>query len=98
MIRSPRQKRSAIRSAPAFVVESVADALLPWGDPYIIKLAQALEREAREQVEAAFRAAEEEDALRATHGDTDDEILGPISRRREWSLDLVARSEHSVGN
>jgi hypothetical protein len=42
-----------------FVPEQSPDALLPWGDPYILKLAQQLEREAREQIESAFREEDE---------------------------------------
>jgi hypothetical protein len=65
----------AMRSLPEFVIEPVADALLPWGDPYIIKLAQALEREAREQIEAAFRETEDD------WGDLDFGQDEPLARR-----------------
>jgi hypothetical protein len=65
----------AMRSLPEFVIEPVADALLPWGDPYIIKLAQALEREAREQIEAAFRETEED------WGDANFGQCEPLARR-----------------
>ena len=45
----------SFRAAPEISCERSPDALLPWGDPYILKLAAQLEREAREQIESAFR-------------------------------------------
>lgn len=61
MSRRKRSELPMLQSLPEFVLEPVADALLPWGDPYIIKLAQQLERDAKEQIEAAFRDTEDED-------------------------------------
>jgi hypothetical protein len=85
MVRLLPKEVPAMRSLPEFVVEPIADALLPWGDPYIIKLAQALEREAREQIEAAFRETEEDwDA--ADFGQHDPLARRGLNRMATWAV------------
>jgi hypothetical protein len=78
MIRREHKDAPSFRSMSEFVPERSPDALLPWGDPYILKLAQQLEREAREQIESAFREDEFAGAGR-------DQSRGSRHRRDEWT-------------
>ncbi len=82
MIRLPHTEDSAMRSRAAYEVEPVADPMLPWADPYLVKLVQQLERETREQIEAIFREDEEDldDCYLSDFVSTDQ----PTPR---WSLD-----------
>jgi hypothetical protein len=61
MIRFMLTEVPSAKLEPDTVLAPAVDDLLPWGDPYIVKLAQALEREARDHLEAALR--EEEGAM-----------------------------------
>ena len=58
MIRFMLTEVPSAKLEPDTVLAPVVDDLLPWGDPYIVKLAQALEREARDHLEAALREEE----------------------------------------
>lgn len=67
MIRFALTEVPSMKLEPETVLAPVVDDLLPWGDPYIVKLAQAHEREAREHLEAALR----EEELEEEYGEPD---------------------------
>ena len=83
MIRCKEKDAPSFRSISEFAPERSPDALLPWGDPYIVKLAQQLEREARQQIESAF---EEDD-----FGGGFREEPRPSQAHRGWSSRPSAR-------
>jgi hypothetical protein len=85
MLRRKHQDAPSFRSMSEFIPEQSPDALLPWGDPYIVKLAQQLEREAREQIESAFR--DEDDFA----GSFRDARRLSNSRRDNWGSPRAAR-------
>jgi hypothetical protein len=80
MIRRHLKDAPSFRSMSEFVPERSPDALLPWGDPYILKLAQQLEREAREQIETAFRNEDE-----FGRGSFRDDPRGALTHRGGWN-------------
>lgn len=71
MIRFMLTEVPSMQTAPQPGLEPVIDDLLPWADPYIVKLAQALEMEAREQLKQAF--SEELDDADLEAADTGDD-------------------------
>lgn len=90
MIRVTHREVPAMSSRSHVVLEPVADALLPWADPYIAKLAQALEREATEMYEAAVRSEEQvlpddRDYEEIRYGRFDQASDAMIHRNTGWS-------------
>ena len=67
MIRFSQPEASSPWTTPDALWPPVADALLPWADPYIARLVHELEEEAQEQFEATLdeEQADEDDAYRA---------------------------------
>ncbi len=85
MIRSSHKEVFTLRTRLAYEGESVADPMLPWADPYLVKLVQQLEREAREQIEAAFR---EDEANDEDYPNDFEELDAPVTEAApRWSLD-----------